>query len=499
MSKNSFITCILVLFLKANLIAQVTGYFTYGIFNSPGGQAYIETYVTLIGNSIKAKKIDRNSKQSAVNILFSLFKDTVVASAKKYNLLGPAFKDSVGVNPPNFLDVQRYPIANGTYTAIVEINDNNIKLQSPFIADEVFNVSYNPKNLQASSIQILESYKKSISPTVLTKSGFDLVPYNSNLFPETQNFLNFYFELYNADTVLGKNKNFIFSYFIETAKQLTKLENFGSFKKQKTEKVNPLLAKVDLAKLKNGAYNLVIEVRDETNKLQLERKFAFVRESKKIDASEILANEDSRTVESYFGACNNVDTLKLFTECLWPIANTLDKDRIINATTKKDPILMKNFIVDFWQRYAADTANPLKLWGTYYKDLQTVLKNFKCAKRPGYYTDRGRVYMQYGAPNIRSQQFAEQGTYPYEIWQYYRINDRSTGQFFTNRKFVFVNKMLGDDCYELIQSDMKGEVSNPRWKFEVLRQNNNGIGNIDNTTPTNSQSSHLDEIYANPR
>lgn len=124
---------------------------------------------------------------------------------------------------------------------------------------------------------------------------------------------------------------------------------------------------------------------------------------------------------------------------------------------------------------------------------------FKCGKQKGYYSDRGRVYLQYGAPSQRSMQPNEPNAYPYEIWQYYRTTDASTGAFFSNRKFVFVNKMLGDECYMLIHSDMRGELNNPRWQFELTRRNNDGLSNPDNNTPTGTENNQFNDIYSNPR
>ena len=160
---------------------------------------------------------------------------------------------------------------------------------------------------------------------------------------------------------------------------------------------------------------------------------------------------------------------------------------------------MKNYAIDFWQRRAADTANPLKLWAEYYKSVQEVMVLFKCGKQKGYYSERGRVYLQYGKPSQRSIQNAEENTFPYEIWQYYTLNDKATNHNFTNRKFVFVNRNIGDDCHILIHSDMRGELNNDRWQFEVTRRNNNGIANPDNTKPVGTENNYFNEIYNNPR
>lgn len=483
-------------FLNARIFAQIISYFNTGAFNVPGQKPFLETYLTLIGNSFAYKTVGTQYQNSA-NISILILRDTSIIHAKKYNLAGPSFTDTSNI--PSFIDNQRFPLDNGLYTLQMTIKDNYNASQKPVLIKQAFQVSFHGDRLESSSIQVLESYTKAASPGSITKSGYDLVPYNVNYFPESQNELAFYFETYNADTILGKNKPFVYYYYIESTETLHRLNSFGSFKKQLAAKVNPLLAKIDISKLGSGNYNLVIEVKDEKNMIQHQKKYFFQRLNKNVDIAALYGFGEKKTIAEYFGSCDNADTLKMFVECLWPIANGLDKERIINQAVKKDKDLMKKFVVDFWQRRAADTGNALKMWGDYYKNVQQAMVLFKCGKQPGYYTDRGRVYLQYGPPSQRSIQNNDMNTFPYEIWQYYRLEDKSNGQFFTNRKFVFVNKNIADDCHKLVHSDMKGEINNDQWRFELTRRNNNGISNPDNPTPAGTQFNQFDDIYSNPR
>jgi GWxTD domain-containing protein len=476
--------------------AQMDAYFSSGKFNTPKNEPFIETYLTLVGKSLAAKNI--NGKfQNSVNIGFKVFKDSILVKSNKYNLLSPTFLASE--QNPSFIDHQRYSLPNGTYNLELTLRDNYDSLNKPLVIKSPITIDFSDTLIQCSTIQPLESYKKSTTETSITKCGYDLIPYTVNYYSATSNVLSFYFETYNTNYVLGENKSFVYSYYLEFNSDLTVLSNYGTFKKQQTAKINPLLAKLDISKLSTGSYNLVIELRDGENKLHLRKKHFFQRYNPALDITALQNLSVEQNIAEYVGHCNDLDTLKMFVECLWPIADAFDKDRIINQSLTKDKHLMKNFIVDFWQRRAADTANPVNLWAAYYKNVQQVMILFKCGKQKGYYSDRGRVYLQYGPPSQRSQQNNEHNTFPYEIWQYYRTTDAVNGQFFSNRKFVFVNKMLGDDCFMLIHSDMRGEVNNPRWQYEVTRRNMDGIGNPDNNTPGNTQFNQFDEIYSNPR
>lgn len=479
-----------------SFFAQVDAYFSSCVFNTPQNEPYLETYLTIVGKSL-TPKVSGDRFQNSVNVELKIFKDSTLVKANRYNLIGPIYLSSE--KTPAFIDNQRYALPNGNYQVELSLRDNYNETKKPLLIKAPVTLNFDTKELLSSCIQPLESFKKSITQTAISKSGFDLVPYASNYYPETSHELSFYFEVYNVDQVLGEGKPFVFSYYLEYNADQSKLENYGSFKKQLGAKVNPLLAKMNIDKLASGNYNLVIELKDAGNITLLQKKFFFQRYNKIADQLEMRKFEERETMAEYVGHCENADTLKMFVECLWPIADGVDKERIINQSIKKDPMMMKHFLVDFWERRAADTTNPVKLWATYYKSVQQVMALFKCGKQKGYYSDRGRVYLQYGAPNQRTQQNNEQNTFPYEIWQYYKITDAANGQSFNNRKFVFVNKMLGDDCFMLIHSDMRGEVNNPRWQFELTRRNNNGMGDIDNTTPVGTENNQFNEIYSNPR
>jgi hypothetical protein len=113
-------------------------------------------------------------------------------------------------------------------------------------------------------------------------------------------------------------------------------------------------------------------------------------------------------------------------------------------------------------------------------------------------SDRGRVYLQYGAPDASQQVSTEPNSYPYEIWQYYRIKDPATGQFQSNKKFVFYNPSLDGKCYSLLHSDARGEMRDDRWQIK-LKQRNTQIMDYDQTTPQGTYGDGAADLFNNPR
>lgn len=483
------------------LYPNLSVYFNYAVFSTPNAKPYLETYLTIDGSSVKFSP-KNGSYQASVNVSWKILKGSEVVKSSNYNLLSPLSADTLKV--PSFIDNQRFSLENGDYTVELVIIDNANTANKTNHTEKIQIQLKREKRVNCSGIQSLEAFSKSSTPSILTKNGYDLIPYNINYYPKTQNTLKFYFETYNADTVLGKNSKMLFFYYIENSENLIKQKAFAGFQKQTANKVNPLLAQLDISQLASGNYNLVIELKDSTNIIHAQKKWFFQRSND--PKNSISAVTDARgisSIEDFFNSYQSVDSLKLFIECIWPISGTKEREWQQTQITKKDPNLMRSYLVDYWKTQATDTIDPLILWQNYYKEALVTMTMFKCGKQKGYYTDRGRVYLQYGKPNQRNQVNNDAGTYPYEIWQYYRIYDKATGRFFTNKKFVFANFAIADDCYQLIHSDMRGEIYNEKWKFRltdrILSQKQKNINSIDETEINKSYGTSIDDNFNNPR
>lgn len=485
-----------VLLLLATAInANVGVYFNYAIFSTSSANPYLETYLTITGKSVRYNPYEKGY-QANVNISWKIFKDTVLVKQSQYNLFSPVANDTL--SKPSFIDNQRFSLPNGKYKLELVIIDNN-SLNSKTSHTENFTIDISrDKKIAMSDIQILESFTKSATKSSISKNGYDLIPYNVNYFPDHLNSLKFYVESYNADTALGKKSKFLYTYFIENSENFYRQKQFTGFQKQESHKVNPLLVQMDISKLPSGNYNLVVLIKDSANKNEAIKKWYFQRQNSSKNSFALANSNNISTVDEFFNSFNSVDSLKQFVECLYPISGSKEREWQQTQCSKKDPSLMRSYLIDYWKTQAADTADAFVLWSKYYKDVLETNAMLKCGKQKGYYTDRGRVYLQYGKPDARNQVNSEANTYPYEIWQYYRIYDKATGRFFTNKKFIFANFAIADDCYTLIHSDVKGELYNEKWRFRLVQRSQQTI-NVDATNPTKTYGSNMDANFDNPR
>ena len=134
------------------------------------------------------------------------------------------------------------------------------------------------------------------------------------------------------------------------------------------------------------------------------------------------------------------------------------ENRLKNVPTD----MLQRFFYNFWLR--RNPSNPEEAWLNYKSRVEKVQSMFGSRQVKGYLTDRGRVYLQYGAPNDVKEVPSDPVTLPYEVWHYYYLNNQS------NVKFVFYDPVLTGYDYELLHSSLYGEIQNPNWKMYLVRK-----------------------------
>jgi len=490
--KKFFYLVVFTTFFGLSAYSNVRANFNYAIFYAPGKGSYIETYLSVTGSSVIFKK-QKPKYQGKVHVEISFLQDGKPVTANAYNLLSPEILDTL--NKPNFIDLQRYVLKPGTYQAEIKISDANNPKEEPTKGKLTIVIAEQNDSLKISDIELAESVTKSVQPSVVTKSGYDIVPYPLTHFPEKVNKLNFYVEAYNTLKQLGADSKFLFTYYIEAAEMKEIITGFHTFAKHKSEEVVPLIGQFDITKLATGNYNLVIEIRNSNNELKVQKKLAFTRAAPHVEIA--LSNLKSvDTTGTFISHVTNPDTLVEYIACLWPISSTSERDWQSNQMGSNNVKLMQQYIYAFWLN--RNPKNPEAAWKVYHEEVKKVNKIYPCGGQPGYMSDRGRVYLQYGAPGAAQQVPSEPDSYPYEIWQYYRIQNPSTGSYQTNKKFVFYNPTLDGKCFTLLHSDARGEIRDDRWQIK-LKQRNNQIMDYDQTAPQSSYGDGASDLFNSPR
>lgn len=456
-------------------------------YNSVTG-TYLEVYVKVNLTSVSLKSPSEGNWQSEVEITEIIKKGDSIINFTKKNLASPIMTDSTLID---FTDQQRFIIKPGEYEFEIIIKDNYKENDQPVSLTEKLVITDFSNVASFSDIELLEGYTKSENTTQLTKSGYDLYPFVSAYYPYGLDKIAYYSEIYHLGKEITEGEKFLLVQYIEGFENGIQLSNFSKMTKMESATVIPVLSALDISGLKTGNYNLVLEARNKTNDVVLRKKIFFQRNNPLANLSD---DELTKVViaSTFVEKINNIDSLSEYIACLRPICEELERTMVDKQAKSEDTLSKQQFFYTFWLN--RNSVDPEKEWLAYKKQVDFVNGIFGTRVKQGYETDRGRVYLQYGAPNQITDRPNEPSSYPYQVWQYYKIGK------FNNKKFIFYLPDLVTNDYQVLHSDVPGEMKNFRWET-MLNQRNTPNGDVD--SPGNGNFNHFgsrsEEFFKNPR
>jgi len=460
MKKIGFVLMLLSMVWQSRSSDLQAYYYYAPFYNSTVGN-YIETYLTVIGNSAVFVKNENGKYQATIEVTMLFNQEGTVKEFRKFNLKSPEVNDTL--SKPNFIDLQRIDLKEGNYNFEMKIKDLHSANSKEFVFHDIIMVLHNVSEIEISGVEFLEKYTATQTENSLSRNGYDMVPYVADFYPSSMNDFTFYFEIYNTKAVLGANQDFLLKYYIENATHKIPMNNFALAKKQRTSELVPILGEFSIDGLESGNYNFVIEVINKENKVVATKKTFFQR-SNPINEVEINDIQNEEIKHSFVEMYTNKDSLIEYIRCLYPIWNAVEGGQANNVINSDSIIYMQKYIYGFWKK--RNLLNPKDEWEKYKAKVDYVNYKYGIQVKKGYQTDMGRVYLQYGAPNnIQSDKFSGE-TYPYEIWHYWWASDSKQ-----DVKFVFFNSGSTGKEYVLIHSTAKGEFYDDLWFMKLYNGN----------------------------
>lgn len=479
MKKLTYLFVFSLLLISVEVGAKnLKAYLSYYTFNTPDNQPYLETHISVLGNSVKYIKTQSNTYQGSIGLTILIKKDESIVKAEKFNLLSPEFQDTL--NLKNFIDQKRFNLANGKYTMQLIIQDNN-NTTNKDIVNQDFEINFPTNSINISDIIFLESYTKSTTNNQFNRNGYEMIPFVNNFLPTAVNKLSFYAEIYNTQKI-APNESFLLSYYIQNAEGLNKLNSFVQQKKINSKEIIVLLNEFDINLLPSGNYYLIVEVKNRNNEIIASKSNYFQRSNKSLGGD--LSTISGISYDNSFAAKYNKEQLIENIKCLAPIVNQNERDYTKSLLANKDDIQMRQYMIYFWEK--RNPGESAVKWAEYEQQVKLVNEKFSTPYQKGYDTDRGIIFLKYGPPNnIRTNDF-DNRAFPYEIWQYYKVKN------FSNRKFVFYSPDNIKNDMVLLHSNLVGERNDPEWKFKILSRS---MKNADDTIDSDYIGQRLDSDF----
>lgn len=491
--KKKILLFILLGILSTSTFADgLKAYMSYSAFNTPDNIPYLETYLTIKGSSVKHIATENGFFQGAVEVQIIFRKNDSIVNFAKYELSGPQIKDTLS-GILNFLDVQRFSLGNGDFEIELKLTDLNSSAE-PLSSFDQYTINFPEDENTFSDIEFLNSFEISDENDNLVKNGYRLIPYIFNYYPENTSKLSFYTELYNNE--IGEdNKGFLLSYYIRPFEIKKKLEKYSFIKRKTAEPVNVIMGTIDIDELPSGNYLLVLEARNRNNELITTKEIFFQRfnPNSSFNLSNVYTQQDY--TNSFVNDLNSHDTLAMYISWLKPISTDIEKSFAFSlAKPDADIDQMKKYFLNFW--IERDNTYPLEAWLSYKANVIKVNYNYSTQTTPGFDTDRGRVFLTYGAPNVIAESYTEPNAFPYEIWHYYQLPDNQK-----DKKFVFYTQEIATNDFQLIHSNATGELNNYKWRIWINSRDTRytNLMNVDDTHYREIWGSNQDDYYYMPR
>ena len=433
------------------------------VLRFPGtGTAFLEVQVDFDSRLFAASK-EEDGWSTHVQL------EAVVESAQgivnygKTNIAGPLAADSTQAVTGRQLHLERISVPGGTYNVQVTLRDvsgNSTFSESTSIPVQFFDT----ESPGFSDPFVVEAFAPSVEgqPSMLSRSGYEMLPLVPAELSTEASKLQFYTELYRVNEVV--DSLFLLQCWLEDESGLV-IPSTRRFFRKNAAPTLPVFTSLPLENVRETQRaSLVIQALTRENELIAENRLPL----QFVEPNSALALADfGSQLPGYLAAFTDSLTLFQHIRDHHPKADASQRKTIDGFLETATVEQMQAFLAYFWEEQAPN--DPEAGWRTYTTAIAYADSAYgACRQGHGAETDMGYIYLRYGPPNTIVKRHNETDYYPYEIWHYHRAGP------FTNKRFLFFSPHMVAECFTLLHSDMLGEVSNTDW-LQILRSRENPL------------------------
>jgi len=355
--------------------------------------SYEEINKTIVAKSrIFFKIINSSGTDSLLDTLFHTF--TI-----------PSFSEAAKEKLKFIIQFGLY-IPEGRYEYLIEVSSGK---DSGFIKN---GLEVNRKDYWMSDLLLASEITRDTSGGYLTKGNLRVVPLPNHLFEEHHRNLFVYYEIYDILPDTGEIV-VIYSIIDQNNKAVRKITR----KLKKNFSTQAVNFGVNIESIPPENYIFRVEVFDSTLNISAKKEVPFA--IKRTPPKEVVAEE-----------------LPYYREIEY-FLNNREYRHFSSLNERGKEIYLKKF----WERHNYQEIAPR---------FEYADAHFGEGDRPGFKTDRGRIYVKFGPPDeIEKSTVGDEEAKPFEHWQYYN-----------GLEFIFVD-IRGTNEFVLIWTNAPGEKSQP--------------------------------------
>lgn len=435
--------------------------------------------VGIDGSNLNYKKHE-NGFQASVTFAVVVNDSTKNYFVEKQTIETPFLKDTLQFGQ-QYTITKEIPLTYGRFSVDIVAFENNR------FPTDTFSVSFfidmpNPAT-EVTTSGLLYLQPQNFDPKVSIFQQDTRAFRVSDFYLKTDTLLSFYGEVMGLATKLSSGSSLLSRVRVLDSRTRYSLDAFGRIQKVKYREGLAQKTDLDIKNLPTGKYLLVWDLVDSTFKVlaRSEKYFSKSNPDLKVENQAGYQQRNSKLEELVSSL--SLNDCRLTVAALLPIAKASEQATIEYLRKKGKESEVRNYLTSFWSRHNAE--NPAGALLAYRELLEYATKKYSTQTMPAYQTERGRVLLQYGKPNLIENEYSDRfrkamqnlNTIPYEIWYYYNL-EKPVKQ--NDVIFVFVMENRGNDNYRLIHSTGIGEVRNREWRKAL---ESNATYNFDRMDP----------------
>ncbi|MBX7046386.1 MAG: GWxTD domain-containing protein [Ignavibacteria bacterium] len=309
--------------------------------------------------------------------------------------------------------------------------------------------------VKMSDIEFATSIKKSSdTKSIFYKNTLEVTPNAGGLYGKNISELHYYAELYNL-TSANASDEMLIRRRILTSNNEELMVSDKKIKRGADSRVEMGMFKIDT--MKTGSYIFELSLLDSLKNVSITKtkKFFLYTFSDERQSSD-KGQQDY--LKSEFAVLSEKELDDIFAKTIY--IRTNDETKTYNSLKTLEE--KRKYLFDFWKKKDTNPLTPQNEFKiTFFKRINEANNKYKESFKEGWKTDRGRIFVVYGAPNEIEHHAFESDTKSYEVWIY----DSMEGQGSTNA--VFIEKETGTGVYTLVSSTIRGEFKDDDWQKQL--------------------------------
>ena len=455
---------------------KISARIEYASFPAEKGGGRLFLMFGIDGKSLKYKKLKDQTYQASATFAISVNDSLHNFFAEKLEFVSPEVAASSQFRQ-EFVTTKTIELPSGRFKLEILAYDANATDTAKGRISIPIEMKDASKALVASELCLLSgsSFNHQVPLFDQDARSFRL----SDFYASTDSVISFYGEMNGMSHKLAQGQTFISRYRILDPATRRSQDAFGKIRKMKYRTGLAFKSDLIISTLPSGNYLLVWDIIDTTGKILVKTEKAFQKSNPNIQKTDdLLFTKEPSSVEQQVEKMTT-EECRLMVASLTPVAKASEQPTIAYLRKKGTDAELRNYLKSYWPKHKP--TDPGRAMAEFEQLLAEATKQYATKAMPAYQTDRGRVMLQYGKPNLIENEYTDRfrkamenlNTIPYEVWYYYKL-EGDVKQ--SDVIFSFVQENRGNYNYRLIHSTALGEVRNREWRKSV---ENNGTTNFD--------------------